>query len=156
MKRSSEEDMSSDVLEKGILAHILRRCSDDSGNNPEIREIVGVISTIVRREHFQDPVLGRVFAAVKLWSSDAVLPLAAELYEMFRYIGDQEAAEALVDLSCSPYPDNCEVVSVGLAIRDRALHLEEIRIEADARGLWIDEECARDDTPGQPDDDVEW
>lgn len=93
MKGSSGESMNSGVLEKGILAHILRRCTDNPGNDAEIgRKIVGVISTIVRREHFQDPVLGRIFAAVKLWSSDAVLPLAAELYEMFRYVGDQEAA----------------------------------------------------------------
>ena len=159
MKRSSEEDADSDMHERGLIAHVLRRCCDDSGNNNDIgRKIVGIIATIVQRESFQDPDLARVWAAVCLWSADESSScLAAELYEMFNFIGDETAKTALMDLSCAPFPSSTqEAVAAGLEIRDLADYRENARLEEEARGIWIDEECERDDIPGQPDDDVEW
>jgi hypothetical protein len=158
MTKSNDEPMSSDVLEKGLLAHVIRRCSENSGNNADMdRRTVGIICTIVRREHFQDPVLGRIFAAVKLWSADASACLAAELYAMFQYVGDATAARALVDdLSCAPFPESTqEAVAAALAIREQADYRENARLEEAARGLWIDEECEREDTP-VPDEEEEW
>ena len=159
MKRSSEEDMSSDVLEKGLIAHVLRRCCDDSGSNAEIgRTIVGILATIVQRESFQDPDLGRIWAAVKLWSADESSScLAAELYEMFNFIGDETAKTALIDLSCAPFPSSTqEAVAAGLEIRDLADYRGNARLEEEARGIWIDEECERDDIPVPPDEEEEW
>ena len=159
MKEQKEEAMNSDILERGLLAHVLRRCCNDSESNAEIgRTIVGILATIVQRESFQDPDLARVWAAVCLWSADESSScLAAELYEMFNFIGDETAKTALMDLSCAPFPSSTqEAVAAGLEIRDLADYRENARLEEDARGIWIDEECEREDIPGQPDDDVEW
>jgi hypothetical protein len=146
-------------LEKGLIAHVLRKFSSDAADNADIgRRIVGVISSIVGREHYQNSVLARIWTAVQLWSADAEgSSLAAELFEMFRFLGDEAAAAALIDISSAPYPGTTqEAVATALEIRDRMAYLQEVRLEQEARGLWIDEECERGDIPVPPDDDVEW
>ncbi len=162
MKEQKEEAMNSDMHERGLIAHVLRRCCDDSGDNNDIgRKIVGIIATIVQRESFQDPDLGRIWAAVKLWSADASSScLAAELYEMFKYVGDQQAARALIDLSSAPFPSSThEAVSVALQIRDLADYRENERLEEEAFRRLVEEELERTeriDIPVQPDDEPEW
>lgn len=144
MKELSENT----ILEMGLLAHLLRRCE---------QTITGIVGTVLRREDFEIPVHGRLFAALKLWSVEATESLPSELHDMFIFCGDTEAAEALIDLSCAPFPDSTtELISVALHIRDQANYRENCRLENDARGVWIREECERADIPIEPDDDVEW
>ena len=141
------------IVEEGLLAGILRQ--SQSGE----RKYIGLISTMLNREDFLSPINGRLFAAIKLWCTDEEADsLPSELHAMFRFCGDDAAAKAIVGLSCVPCPDNLnELVLLGLHIRDQSAYRENLRLEAEARGIWVDEECERGNIPPvEPDDDVEW
>lgn len=155
MKRSYEENADSDLLEKGLIAHVIRMFGDGSeGNGDAGRRVVGVISSIVQREHYQNPVLARIWSAVQLWSADTEdICLGAELFEMCRFNKDEDAMAALIDMSSSAFPANIHaVVATALEIRERYRYTQEARLEEEARGLW---EGEREDN-AMPDEGEEW
>lgn len=158
MKESYEEDADSEVLEMGLIAHVLRKFSNDSGDTADVgRRIVAVISSIVSREHYQNPVLARIWSAVQLWSADTEnICLAAELFEMFKFISDESAVAALIEMSSASYPVSTQAaVATALEIRERHRYVQEALIDEEARGIWIKGECEREDT-AMPDEGEEW
>lgn len=146
-----------DVVEKGLLAILLCERS---------RKTIGVVSMIVTREDFQDLLLGRIFAAVKLWSTDEEChSLASELREMFLYCGDEVAANAVVELACVPYPGHSlskeqllsEIVKLALSVRDQANEREHKRLEEEAILEWAEEEEQRSCIiPVETAEDLKW
>lgn len=147
MRQLKAEFQNNSVVERGLLARLL--------THPEERTTVGLI---IMREDFEEPVLGRLFAATMLWGADATQPLALELHRMFLLCGDQAAANSLVDLATAPYPDSfAELIWLAVHIHDQAVYRENLRLEAEARGKWINEECERERFNEQSDDnDLEW
>lgn len=158
MRKSRQEDVESDVLERGLIAHVIRLFGDGSGDNGDAgRRVVGVISSIVQKEHYRNVVLARIWIALQMWSADSEeFCLGAELFEMFRFNGDLEAMSALIEIACSPFPATTQAaVATALEIRERHRYSQEARMEEEARGLLNEQESEREDNT-MPDEEELW